>query len=95
MPGHELSRSARLLAVADVYEALTADRPYRAAMPREQALSILHEQRGTGLCPVAVDALDAAAHDTSPWTAALRPEGSDPARGLTPSRPGVAPPPAQ
>jgi HD-GYP domain-containing protein (c-di-GMP phosphodiesterase class II) len=72
LPGHEVSRSARILAVADVYEALTADRPYRAAMPREKALLILHEQRGTGLCPAAVDALDAAAHGTAPWTADLR-----------------------
>jgi HD-GYP domain-containing protein (c-di-GMP phosphodiesterase class II) len=94
LPAFDLSRSARILAVADVYEALTADRPYRAAMPREKALAILHEQRGTGLCPAAVDALDAAAHDTSPWTAALHPEGSHPAGGLTPSRPHAAPPPA-
>jgi putative nucleotidyltransferase with HDIG domain len=61
----DLSRSARILAVADVYEALTADRPYRAAMPREKALAILREQRGTGLCPAAVDALEAAA---TAWT---------------------------
>jgi putative nucleotidyltransferase with HDIG domain len=64
----DLSRSARILAVADVYEALTAERPYRAAMPREKALAILREERGTGLCPSAVDALAAAA---TPWTTEL------------------------
>ena len=53
----DLSRPARILAVADIYEALTADRPYREAMPRERALEILREQRGTGLCPASVDAL--------------------------------------
>ena len=34
---------ARILAVADVSEALTAERPYRAAMPAEQALAIMRE----------------------------------------------------
>jgi HD-GYP domain-containing protein (c-di-GMP phosphodiesterase class II) len=64
----DLSRSARILAVADVYEALTAERPYRAAMPREKALAILLEERGTRLCPSAVDALATAA---TPWTTEL------------------------
>ncbi len=32
LKGDALSQHARVLAVADVYEALTADRPYRAAM---------------------------------------------------------------
>jgi HD-GYP domain-containing protein (c-di-GMP phosphodiesterase class II) len=64
----ELSRPARILAVADVWEALTADRPYRDAMPFDRALAIVREQRGTGLCPAAVDALETAALG---WTADL------------------------
>jgi putative nucleotidyltransferase with HDIG domain len=64
----DLSRPARILAVADVYEALTADRPYREAMPRERALAIVREQRGTGLCPSAVDALEVAANG---WVASV------------------------
>jgi HD-GYP domain-containing protein (c-di-GMP phosphodiesterase class II) len=64
----DLSRPARILAVADIYEALTADRPYREAMPREKALAIVREQRGTGLCPSAVDALEVAAHG---WVASV------------------------
>jgi HD-GYP domain-containing protein (c-di-GMP phosphodiesterase class II) len=66
----DLSRPARILAVADIFEALTADRPYREAMPRDRALEIVREQRGTGLCPAAVDALEAAA-TAPPWTADL------------------------
>ena len=31
----------RVLAVADIYEALTADRPYRGPLPLEQALAII------------------------------------------------------
>ena len=37
----ELDMPMRALAVADVYEALTAERPYRAALPLERALEIL------------------------------------------------------
>jgi HD-GYP domain-containing protein (c-di-GMP phosphodiesterase class II) len=67
----DLSRPARIMAVADVYEALTAERPYREAMPRDGALAILHEQRGSALCPASVDALEAAANETTPWTASV------------------------
>ena len=77
------SRSARILAVADVYEALTADRPYRGAMPREKALAILREERSTGLCPAAVDAPDAVAHGlASP--ACVSPSASSPASASAP-----------
>lgn len=37
----QLPLEARILAVADIYGALTEDRPYRAGMPVEQALAIL------------------------------------------------------
>jgi HD-GYP domain-containing protein (c-di-GMP phosphodiesterase class II) len=60
LTGDRLSRPARVLAVADVYEALTAERPYRAALPPDEALAIVRDQRGTGLCPEAVDALEVA-----------------------------------
>jgi len=69
LTGVSLSRAARILAVADIYEALTADRPYREAMPRERALAIVREQRGVALCPTAVDALEAAVHG---WVADVR-----------------------
>ena len=39
--GDELGMPVRALAVADVYEALTADRPYRGPMPVEKALDIV------------------------------------------------------
>ena len=55
----ELDQSSRILAVADVYEALVADRPYRAGMPPEDALMFLRSQRGSKLDAIAVDALEA------------------------------------
>ena len=39
----------RVLAVADVYDALTSDRPYRAGMTREKAIGIMQEGAGTWL----------------------------------------------
>ena len=54
----ELPLAARVLAVADVFEALTADRPYRAGMPVEKALGILHGDAGSAFCPVALGGFD-------------------------------------
>ena len=57
--GDALDTSARVLAVADVYEALTADRPYRAGLAPAVALDTIARERGTRLCGEAVDALAA------------------------------------
>jgi HD-GYP domain-containing protein (c-di-GMP phosphodiesterase class II) len=57
LAGDQLSAMARALAVADVYEALTADRPYRAGLPRDEAVGMLRRQSGTALCPEGVEAL--------------------------------------
>ncbi|WP_396129031.1 HD-GYP domain-containing protein [Exiguobacterium mexicanum] len=35
------------MAIADAYDAMTSDRPYRQGMPVEKALSILESGRGT------------------------------------------------
>lgn len=48
---------ARVLAVADVYDALTSHRPYRAGMPRAKALAIIEEGEGTQFDPAVVRAL--------------------------------------
>lgn len=55
----ELPLEHRLLVVADVFEALTATRPYRAGMPVEKALDIVHGDVGSAFCPEAVAGLDA------------------------------------
>jgi putative nucleotidyltransferase with HDIG domain len=41
LSGDELTQPMRVLAVADVYEALTSERPYRRAMTSEKALAIM------------------------------------------------------
>ncbi len=55
--GEELDVPARILCVADMYEALTANRPYRAGLSRDSALKIIHAGSGTQICPLAAEAL--------------------------------------
>lgn len=57
LPGSRLDTTARILAVADVYDALTSDRPYRAGMSWTQASAILWKERGTHFDPAVLDAL--------------------------------------
>ena len=45
---------ARMTAVADTYDALTSDRPYRKGMSHLKALTIIDEASGTQLCPSCV-----------------------------------------
>ncbi|MGB7604988.1 MAG: HD-GYP domain-containing protein [Lutisporaceae bacterium] len=43
----EITAEAAILSIADVYDALTSDRPYRKALTKEQALSIIEEGKGS------------------------------------------------
>ena len=47
LTGEEIPLSARIVAVADVWDALTSDRSYRPAWPYEKALEVMHEGRGS------------------------------------------------
>lgn len=60
-----LSLAARLLAVADQYEALTAKRPYRSALMPHDAMQVLALQVGTGIDGKAYDALRSAVEKDS------------------------------
>jgi HD-GYP domain-containing protein (c-di-GMP phosphodiesterase class II) len=53
----ELALEVRILAVADVYDALTADRVYREAWSAERALALLEEESGSAFDPACVAAL--------------------------------------
>jgi len=44
--GSAIPLSARIVAISDAFDAMTTDRPYRKAMPLEQARAILAEGRG-------------------------------------------------
>jgi HD-GYP domain-containing protein (c-di-GMP phosphodiesterase class II) len=47
LSAEQINMETRILAIADTFEALTADRAYRPAMSREKALTILLEGRGS------------------------------------------------
>ena len=49
LAGDSIPIGARIVAVADVYDALTSDRPYRPAMSTAAALELLAVQAGRGL----------------------------------------------
>jgi len=55
--GGQVPLGARILAVADIYDALTSERPYRPAMSREVALSVLERERGAGVAEDCLEAL--------------------------------------
>jgi len=55
----DLDLPERILAVADIYDALSSDRPYRKGMVEPVITAILERDRGTRLDPAALDALHA------------------------------------
>jgi len=55
LAGEEIPLAARIFTVVDQWEALTSDRPYRAAWPRERAIAYLKENAGTIFDPVMVE----------------------------------------
>ncbi|MBN1834555.1 MAG: PAS domain S-box protein [Spirochaetales bacterium] len=56
LAGTDIPLSARIVALADVYDALTSDRPYKGAMSHEEALELIVQGRGTQFDPDVVDA---------------------------------------
>jgi len=55
----DLDLPERILVVADIYDALSSDRPYRKGMVEPVITAILERDRGTRLDPAALDALHA------------------------------------
>ena len=53
--GEEIPLAARIFAIADVWDALRSDRPYRKALPASTALSYIDENKGTHFDPDVVE----------------------------------------
>ncbi len=49
--GEKIPLGARIIAIADTYDAITSDRPYRKALSKEDALQIIRENLGKQFCP--------------------------------------------
>lgn len=58
--GDAIPLAARIVALADVYDALTSPRVYKPAMPHDEAAGIIREGRGKHFDPAVVEAFDAA-----------------------------------
>jgi len=53
--GIEISIEGQIIAIADVFDALTTRRPYKAAYPIETALAMVSEQAGTHFNPALIE----------------------------------------
>ena len=53
----DINLETRIVTTADIFDALTADRPYRSAMPVSQAYSIMMKDLGTAIDPICFKAL--------------------------------------
>ncbi|MGG3467622.1 HD-GYP domain-containing protein [Neobacillus pocheonensis] len=56
LKGEDIPFFARIVAVADVYDALTSERAYRKAWPHLEAMKFLSENKGSHFDPICVDA---------------------------------------
>jgi len=57
LKGEEIPLLARIIAAADIYNALVTRRPYRKALTNEQAVETIRNMRGKDLDPIVTDAL--------------------------------------
>ncbi|WP_323003534.1 HD-GYP domain-containing protein [Denitromonas sp.] len=69
----QISTETRIITTADIFDAITAERPYRGAIPIPKTLEIMAENVGTAIDPDCFDALKAALErlDTPPAAAPL------------------------
>ncbi|RIE04267.1 HD-GYP domain-containing protein [Cohnella faecalis] len=56
LQGEQIPLAARIFSVCDTYDAMTSDRPYRAACTHEEAILELQKNSGTQFSPAIVDA---------------------------------------
>lgn len=77
MSGELIPLCARVVALADVYDALTSTRVYKHAMTHEEACALIRSNRGSHFDPRVVDAFNLTHQAFDAARAELRPEGSD------------------
>ncbi len=54
--GEAIPLGSRIIAIADTFDAITSDRPYRKALSEEEAIEIIKENIGTQFCPACAQA---------------------------------------
>lgn len=55
LKGEDIPLEARIIAIVDVYDALTSQRPYKDSWPKEKALTFINEQKGKHFDPMLVE----------------------------------------
>lgn len=60
LKGEDIPLAGRIVAAADVFDALTSRRPYKDAWPVDQALQVMRSESGSHFCPKVIAALEAA-----------------------------------
>ena len=63
LAGEDIPLEGRITAVADVFDALSSERPYKKALPREKCFKILEEGNGTHFDPKVLEAFFAGASE--------------------------------
>src|SRR5262249_31719997 len=66
LAGEAIPRLARIVAVADTFDAMTSDRPYRKGMPPEVAFAAIEKQSGQQFDPECAAAFVAIRDDIAP-----------------------------
>jgi putative two-component system response regulator len=72
LAGSEIPLEGRIVAVVDVYDALTSDRPYRPALTHDNALALMRTGKGTQFDAIVLDAFTSALHDSIPLSRATQ-----------------------
>jgi HD-GYP domain-containing protein (c-di-GMP phosphodiesterase class II) len=68
LKGEQIPLAARIFAVADVWDALTSNRPYRPAWSRQKALAYIREESGKKFDPRVVEVFFSVIDDFLRWT---------------------------
>lgn len=74
LAGSEIPLAARIIAVADTYDAVTSSRSYRPAANHEKGMSVVAEVKGAQLDPEIVQVFEELVARDDDWLAAIRPE---------------------
>ena len=75
LTGHQIALSARIVALADFYDAVTSVRVYKSAMSHDEAVQLIAQERGRHFDPAVVDAFLANADRFDRVRRALHPPG--------------------
>jgi len=62
LKAHEIALETRIITTADIFDAITAERPYRPALSVEKTLEIMSAQLGSAIDPECFEALARAVH---------------------------------